>query len=215
MPLVSVLLISSVIVRNAWDIHNSVLSVLMSYTVAGFVTQIIKITVGRPRPDLIDRASFSSVSSWTESSGPRAKDAVPPLILILSSGCIPAPGSHDHVPGLSNYTICTQTNLFKLNDGFKSFPSGHCASYHDFLAEMRFSTDSAKAHCPFILSASSVAFVRWSHHPVTLPGRKTSVVLYSGSQVASLDRRSTPPCRYPCRCVPILNFRVPRSRLAS
>lgn len=62
-PLVSVLLISSVIVRNAWDIHNSVLSVLMSYTVAGFVTQIIKITVGRPRPDLIDRASFFCVSS--------------------------------------------------------------------------------------------------------------------------------------------------------
>ncbi|CDZ96845.1 Protein involved in high osmolarity signaling pathway [Phaffia rhodozyma] len=81
--------------KNSWDVHNSVLSVVMSWTVSGLITQIIKIAVGRPRPDFIDR-------------------------------CQPIPGSHDaHPYGLSNVTICTQTNAFILADGHKSFPSGH------------------------------------------------------------------------------------------
>lgn len=42
-PLVSVLLVSALVMRNAWDVHNSVLSVLMSYTMAGLVTQVIKV----------------------------------------------------------------------------------------------------------------------------------------------------------------------------
>jgi membrane-associated phospholipid phosphatase len=39
--------------------------------------------------------------------------------------CQPVPGSQDPVYGLSNHTICTQMNLHILNDGFRSFPSGH------------------------------------------------------------------------------------------
>jgi hypothetical protein len=42
-PLVSVLLISALVMRNAWDVHNAVLSVLMSYTMAGLVTQVVKV----------------------------------------------------------------------------------------------------------------------------------------------------------------------------
>lgn len=50
---------------------------------------------GRPRPDMLNR-------------------------------CLPYPGSHDRaVYGLSTVDICTQTNMIRLNDGFKSFPSGH------------------------------------------------------------------------------------------
>lgn len=39
--------------------------------------------------------------------------------------CQPRPGSADPVYGLSNYTICTQTDHYVLRDGFRSFPSGH------------------------------------------------------------------------------------------
>jgi diacylglycerol diphosphate phosphatase/phosphatidate phosphatase len=51
--------------------------------------------VGRPRPDLIAR-------------------------------CIPRPGAVDRpVFGLSTVEVCTSTNKLRLDDGFKSFPSGH------------------------------------------------------------------------------------------
>ncbi|RXK41753.1 hypothetical protein M231_00988 [Tremella mesenterica] len=61
----------------------------------GVVTQVIKMSVGRPRPDLINR-------------------------------CEPAPGAIDHpVYGLSTVEICTSVHIARLNDGFKSFPSGH------------------------------------------------------------------------------------------
>jgi membrane-associated phospholipid phosphatase len=58
----------------------------------------LKNAIGKPRPDLIDR-------------------------------CQPLPGSADPLPfGLSNYSICTQTNNAILKDGFRSFPSGHSSS---------------------------------------------------------------------------------------
>ncbi|WWC92173.1 uncharacterized protein L201_007127 [Kwoniella dendrophila CBS 6074] len=94
-PLLVLVPISALISRNGWDVHNSVLGLVMSYTMTGVITQIVKMSVGRPRPDLIAR-------------------------------CMPAPGSTDHpVFGLSTIDICTNTNLIVLNDGFKSFPSGH------------------------------------------------------------------------------------------
>ncbi|ODN82821.1 hypothetical protein L202_01088 [Cryptococcus amylolentus CBS 6039] len=94
-PLIVLVPISVFIARNAWDTHNAVVGVLMSYTMAGVVTQIIKMSVGRPRPDLIAR-------------------------------CLPIAGATDSpVFGLSTVDICTNTDLFILNDGFKSFPSGH------------------------------------------------------------------------------------------
>ncbi|KAL7422689.1 hypothetical protein Q5752_001980 [Cryptotrichosporon argae] len=94
-PLLVLVAVAAAVVRNPWDVHNAVLGLGMSYTMTGVVTQIVKMMVGRPRPDLIDR-------------------------------CQPAPGSTDAaVYGLSTYAICTTSDLLRLDDGFKSFPSGH------------------------------------------------------------------------------------------
>lgn len=72
----------------------------MAWTMAGVVTNVVKVSwhrditnvqmmVGRPRPDLIAR-------------------------------CIPREGAADAaVYGLSNITICTQTDKLILYDGFK------------------------------------------------------------------------------------------------
>jgi len=38
---------------------------------------------------------------------------------------MPPPGSVDPPFGLTTFSICTQTDLVILNDGFRSFPSGH------------------------------------------------------------------------------------------
>ncbi|KAI0831359.1 acid phosphatase/Vanadium-dependent haloperoxidase, partial [Trametes gibbosa] len=93
-PLVLQPVINLLTVRSWWDLHSSWLGLLLSLTITGSITQFVKITVGRPRPDLIAR-------------------------------CIPAPGAVDPQLGLSTVAICTQTVNHTLQDGWKSFPSGH------------------------------------------------------------------------------------------
>lgn len=61
----------------------------MSFTMTGVVTQVIKLMVGRPRPDLIARC-------------------------LPQDGAHDHP-----VFGLSTWKICTQKNFYILNDGFK------------------------------------------------------------------------------------------------
>ena len=46
----------------------------------------------------------------------------------LIDRCQPRPGNVDPPTGLSNITICTQTSVAILTDGFRSFPSGHSSS---------------------------------------------------------------------------------------
>ncbi|PIL24044.1 hypothetical protein GSI_13795 [Ganoderma sinense ZZ0214-1] len=50
MPIINVLLL-----RSLWDWHSSWLGWLLSCSITGAITQFTKITVGRPRPDVIDR----------------------------------------------------------------------------------------------------------------------------------------------------------------
>ncbi|KAJ3989115.1 phosphatidic acid phosphatase type 2/haloperoxidase [Lentinula detonsa] len=50
-PLLIQPIINFITIRSWWDLHNLILSLAM----AGVITQFTKITVGRPRPDVIDR----------------------------------------------------------------------------------------------------------------------------------------------------------------
>ncbi|KAF4615260.1 hypothetical protein D9613_003209 [Agrocybe pediades] len=93
-PLLLMPIVNFVTVRSWWDLHNSTLGLILGLALTGSLTQIVKITVGRPRPDLIDR-------------------------------CQPPAGSVDPPFQLSNWTICTQTDNAIMNDGFRSFFSGH------------------------------------------------------------------------------------------
>ncbi|KIL68598.1 hypothetical protein M378DRAFT_158421 [Amanita muscaria Koide BX008] len=54
-PLVLQPIISFVTVRSWWDIHNATLGLILSLATTGAITQFVKLTVGRPRPDFIDR----------------------------------------------------------------------------------------------------------------------------------------------------------------
>ncbi|KAH7908222.1 PAP2-domain-containing protein [Hygrophoropsis aurantiaca] len=93
-PFVLQTLINLLTVRSWWDFHHSTLGLFLSLALTGSITQTVKVTVGRPRPDAISR-------------------------------CQPFPGSADPVLGLSTVAICTQTNMAMLEDGWRSFPSGH------------------------------------------------------------------------------------------
>lgn len=93
--------------------------VVLSLSLAGSLTQVIKITVGRPRPGTTQR--FRVVSCpW----------AIDILCLDLISRCNPDSGVVDPTFGLSTVAICHQSDRHIINDGFKSFPSGHSSSAH-------------------------------------------------------------------------------------
>ncbi|KAI5287007.1 hypothetical protein KEM52_001790 [Ascosphaera acerosa] len=86
------------VTQRLWQFNCGILGLLLSQSSAFIITNALKNACGKPRPDVIDR-------------------------------CQPKRGSQDMpVYGLSNYTICTQTDKSILDDGFRSWPSGHSSS---------------------------------------------------------------------------------------
>ncbi|KAI9815948.1 MAG: hypothetical protein M1827_001940 [Pycnora praestabilis] len=81
-----------------WELNCGILGLLLSNVTALVITTVLKNATGKPRPDLVDR-------------------------------CQPRAGSADPEPfGLSTIELCTQTNHGTLEDGFRSFPSGHSST---------------------------------------------------------------------------------------
>jgi diacylglycerol diphosphate phosphatase/phosphatidate phosphatase len=96
-------------------------SVWLSITITGSVTQAVKVAVGRPRPGGFTRT--------------RMDDSSAVLISIdLISRCEPLAGSEDPLWGLSTIDICTQTSKHILDDGWRSFPSGHSSCMSVYLS---------------------------------------------------------------------------------
>ncbi|KAF9392180.1 hypothetical protein CPB97_003505 [Podila verticillata] len=88
--------------RSYTDLHNALLGLMLTQSLVLIVTDSIKIAVGRPRPDFLDRC----LSIYDNEA---AGTPVGPLT--------------DPINMLSTSAICTRQDL--LRDGFKSFPSGH------------------------------------------------------------------------------------------
>ncbi|KAG8737633.1 hypothetical protein FRC10_007975 [Ceratobasidium sp. 414] len=84
-------------VRSWWDWHNSMLGLILGLATTGAVTQVVKVTVGRPRPDAIARCKPVQ----------GAQDHA--------------------VFGLVTTVICTETDAYMMKDGWRSFFSGHAS----------------------------------------------------------------------------------------
>ena len=81
-----------------WELNCGWLGLGLAEGLAFFITVLLKRLCGKPRPELIAR-------------------------------CLPKPGSIDRQPfGLSDISICTQTDRSKLQDGFMIWHSGHSSS---------------------------------------------------------------------------------------
>ncbi|KAJ9127303.1 hypothetical protein QFC24_000710 [Naganishia onofrii] len=135
----------------------------MGFTITGVVTQVIKMGVGRPRPDMLSR-------------------------------CQPYEGAHDHpVFGLSDYTICTQTDKRLLDDGFKSFPSGHSSCELAVLFFVIFAgvwiEDQANAAVVFVVSFAGMGFLTFylagKMHLADVKGHRTRAWLALSPLLAS------------------------------
>ncbi|KAJ6547420.1 phosphatidic acid phosphatase type 2/haloperoxidase [Mycena capillaripes] len=94
-PVVLQAVINLLTIRSWWDFHNGLLGLILGLAITGSVTQFTKLTVGRPRPDLIDRCQ------------PIPGSVDPVYGLSNSSICT------------------TPSDSALMLDGFRSFPSGH------------------------------------------------------------------------------------------
>ncbi|KAJ6557939.1 phosphatidic acid phosphatase type 2/haloperoxidase [Mycena capillaripes] len=94
-PVVLQAVINLLTIRSWWDFHNGLLGLILGLAITGSITQFTKITVGRPRPDIIDRCQ------------PIPGSVDPVYGLSNSSICT------------------TPSDSAIMLDAFRSFPSGH------------------------------------------------------------------------------------------
>ncbi|KAI8880613.1 acid phosphatase/Vanadium-dependent haloperoxidase [Backusella circina FSU 941] len=95
---IPILIIASISLgyRRSWyDFHSGLLGLALALSLTCMMTDVIKITVGRPRPDMFDRCK------------PPPGIVDPPLRLLNYTICT------------------EPFDTYEFKDGFKSFPSGH------------------------------------------------------------------------------------------
>jgi membrane-associated phospholipid phosphatase len=91
--------------RAAWEFHISILGLFAAGIATIFMTESLKVMVGKPRPDCLARCQ--------PDTNRVADFVVGGIQNAISTG------------QLVSKAICTGTDHEKINDGFKSFPSGH------------------------------------------------------------------------------------------
>ncbi|WWC91455.1 uncharacterized protein L201_006401 [Kwoniella dendrophila CBS 6074] len=90
-----IIIITAAIRRSFWDAQSALLGLILGLGLVATFTNIVKITVGRPRPDLFARC------------------------------ILPENLTENPLHGLTSWTVCTQPDDSVLQEGFRSFPSGH------------------------------------------------------------------------------------------
>ncbi|KAE8373350.1 phosphatidic acid phosphatase type 2/haloperoxidase [Aspergillus bertholletiae] len=91
-PFVILVLWAAMFRPKLYNVQVTILGFVIALMLTSLLTDIIKNSVGRPRPDLISR-------------------------------CIPKKGTPENK--LVAWTVCTQTSQHILQEGWRSFPSGH------------------------------------------------------------------------------------------
>ncbi|KAI1503222.1 PAP2 superfamily-domain-containing protein [Biscogniauxia marginata] len=101
--------------RKLWELHTGWLGLALSLVSAWIITQGMKNLFGKPRPDLLDRCmpDIGNVARYIVGFHTPADD-----------------GSLDGVYNgqLVSGDICTNPDHSFLDDGFRSYPSGHASS---------------------------------------------------------------------------------------
>ncbi len=99
--------------RKLWEWHQGWLGLALSLAAAWLITSGMKNLFGKPRPDLLSRCQpdLEHIANYVLSGFPKGDVSFNP-----------ANGS-----ALVSATICQQTDKSLLNDGFRSYPSGHAS----------------------------------------------------------------------------------------
>ncbi|UKZ52202.1 hypothetical protein TrVGV298_005977 [Trichoderma virens] len=185
--------------RKLWELHIGLLGLLMSVACGFFFISGIKNMCGKPRPDLLARCL------------PDIENASKYLI----GGFQGESKLGNSIGQLYSADICQQTDKAKLNDGFRSYPSGHSAASaggllylslflaSKFAVTMPFvatgtSSSSHDVHAAFPSRMGSAVeqYDDEASAPMTGKGANTSIAY--NSSIQSLRRQAAaPPCLSP------------------
>lgn len=99
---------SMIWMRKLWEMHTGLLGLALSIVAAWFITNGMKNLFGKPRPDLLSRCQpdLQNVRDYI----------IGGLATATSNGLLVSP------------RICQNTDRHVLDDGFRSYPSGHSSS---------------------------------------------------------------------------------------
>lgn len=123
--------------RKLWELHTGLLGLALSLVVAWFFTQGTKNWFGKPRPDLLARCEPDIENA--------ARYAIGGFVGEAATG------------RLYSANICQQTDKHKLDDGFRSYPSGHSSSAAAGLVYLSlFLASKFAVNIPFVPSGDSV-----------------------------------------------------------
>ena len=174
--------------RKLWELHVGWLGLLMAVGSAFFLVSGIKNMCGKPRPDLLARCEpdLANAAKYIVGGFSGEKDAA-----TLYSG-----------------DICKQTDSSKLDDGFRSYPSGHSAASAGGLIYLSlFLASKFSVTLPFVLprpddltSSSYEAFPSRSLGGGAVngnsPGSKGPTEATYNSRLHSLRRQAAAPPVY-------------------
>lgn len=126
-PAAIMLMVGGVIRRSFYDVHSSFLGLFLSLALTTTLTDIVKITVGRPRPDFLDRCQLIAGTVNAAPYGLTTVNPIPSFLMIYNYEGLALMCTHDVLLRIPQVAACTQTKAAILNDGFKSFFSGHAS----------------------------------------------------------------------------------------
>lgn len=101
--------------RKLWELHVGYLGLALAHVGAFFITNGMKNMFGKPRPDLLSRCQPDLANIQKYIVGGTSANI---------TGLTGAAGFGQ----LVSAAICTSTDSHTLNDGFRSYPSGHSSS---------------------------------------------------------------------------------------
>ncbi|KAJ1680262.1 hypothetical protein EV182_000355 [Spiromyces aspiralis] len=110
-PLVFIVLIAGLWRRSLHDLHSALLAFSLAITLTVMFTDVLKNSVGRPRPNFLarcipDTSKAPSLQKLQQQRGAQT--------------AVPAPSY-----GLWPVDICTREDWGVIDEGYRSFPSGH------------------------------------------------------------------------------------------
>ncbi|TGO48624.1 hypothetical protein BCON_0235g00230 [Botryotinia convoluta] len=149
--------------RKLWELHASWLGLALSCALAFVITSGMKNLFGRPRPDLISRCipDVENIAKWAVGGGDR-----PEGIVLVQAG------------------ICQQTDSEMLNDGFRSYPSGHSSFSSSGLVYLSlFLASKLALSVPYLAPQAYTADSSLSHS--AFPSRNTPSHQRNDSEVSA------------------------------